>query len=151
MSNPLREISLRPITKDNLEDCCRLRVAPEQDDFVERNVGSLAEAYVTPEYHPLAVYDGEQMVGFTMYGEETPGRWWVIRLMVDQRFQGRGYGKAAMLALIDLMRERHGCDEIVTSDVPGNPIAEGLYVGLGFRATGEIDEDEIVMLLDLNA
>lgn len=151
MSIAPQQIILRPITRENLEECCHLRVAPEQVEFVESNVGSIAEAYVTPEFHPLAIYDGEQMVGFTMYGEEPIGRWWVIRLMVDPRFQGRGYGRAAMLALFDLMRERHGCDEITTSVVPGNSIAEGLYESLGFRATGEIDEDEIVMLLDLNA
>ncbi len=36
------------------------------------------------------------------------------------------------------MREREGCDAIVTGYVPGNQVAERHYESLGFRTTSEI-------------
>jgi len=39
------------------------------------------------------------MVGFTMY-ELSAGVGFIRRLMIDQRFQRKGYGRAAMLEVI---------------------------------------------------
>ena len=145
-------ISLRPITRDNIAAVCRLRVAEDQEEFVARNVSSIAEAYVEPTFRPLAVYAGDELVGFTMYGQdESNGRWWVIRLMIDRPRQGRGYGRQAMEALIPLMIEREGMGEIFTSYVPGNEAAAHLYRSLGFVDTGEMDEGEHLMRLDVAA
>jgi diamine N-acetyltransferase len=150
-------VELREITRENLWDVCRLRVADEQRDFVADNVESIAEAYVEPSFRPFAIYAAgvsgaeDGLVGFTMYGHEDGlGRWWVIRLMVAQQYQGRGYGRAAMQQLIRLMRARESCEAIVISVVPVNLVAERLYQSLGFRKTGEIDEGEIVLQLDLS-
>jgi len=38
--------------------------------------------------------------------------------MIDREHQGKGYGRTAMELLIDMMIERVGCEEIVTSSVP---------------------------------
>jgi diamine N-acetyltransferase len=54
-----------------------------------------------------------------------------------------------MEAVIDQMAERVGCDEIVTSYNPANVVAAGLYASLGFRPTGEIEDDEPLVLLRL--
>jgi diamine N-acetyltransferase len=156
-------VELREITRENVWHVCRLRVADDQRAFVADNLESIAEAYVEPSFRPFAIYAtevpqlqepagaGDGLVGFTMYGrEDEPGRWWVIRLMVAEQYQGRGYGRAAMQQLIGLMRERESCEAIVTSVVPGNLAAARLYESLGFRGTGEIDEGEIVLQLDLS-
>ncbi len=145
-------ISLRPITRDNIAEVCRLRVAEDQEEFVSRNVSSIAEAYVEPTFRPLALYAGDDLVGFTMYGQdESTGRWWVIRLMIDRPQQGKGFGRQAMEALIPLMIEREGMDQIFTSYVPGNEGAAHLYRSLGFIDTGEMDEGEHLMRLDVAA
>jgi diamine N-acetyltransferase len=144
------DVSLREVNRDNLEAVCRLQVAGDQQEFVETNAGSLAEAYVEPSFRPFAIYAGDEPVGFTMYGyEDPPGRWWVVRLMIDQRFQGRGYGRRAMELLLHRMVEREGCRQIVTSYVPGNEIAAHLYRRLGFVDTGEMDEGEHLLRLDV--
>jgi RimJ/RimL family protein N-acetyltransferase len=54
-----------------------------------------------------------------------------------------------MEAVIDQMAERVGCDEIVTSYNPANVVAAGLYASLGFPPTGEIEDDEPLVLLRL--
>jgi diamine N-acetyltransferase len=67
--------------------------------------------------------------------------------MIDRAHQGKGYGRAAMEAVIEMMVDRVGCEEIVTSFNPANAVAAGLYASLGFHPTGEIEDDEPLVLL----
>lgn len=69
--------------------------------------------------------------------------------MVSEENQGKGYGRAGMEALIELLEEKPGCDEIYISWVPENIAAENLYESLGFVKTGEIDDGEIIARLEL--
>jgi diamine N-acetyltransferase len=143
-------ISLKPIDRDNFRECIGLDVYPEQKEFVGSNVVSIAESKVYPHRVPLAVYNNDELVGFVMHGRDPEKfRHWIVRLMIDRAFQGRGFGRAAALALIDLMKHLDGCDEIFLCVVPENTFAQKLYSGLGFERTGEIHEGEIVMRLSL--
>jgi diamine N-acetyltransferase len=144
-------IDLRKITHDNFEIVIGLGVADGQNIFVSPVVYALAEAYVyAPQLTALAAYDGDEPVGFVMYGHQlSQDRWKVQSLIVDARYQGRGYGRAIMQAVIALMVERHGCNEIFTGYVEGNDIARGLYERLGFRATGEVKDNEVFMALTI--
>jgi GNAT superfamily N-acetyltransferase len=94
--------TLRPLTRDNLWAVVELKRLPGQEAFVADNIDSIANASVEPTWVPLAVYAGEALVGFVMYGQYPPdtGAWWVIRLMIDRAQQGNGYGRAAMEAVI---------------------------------------------------
>ena len=143
-------VVLRPLDRDNLWDVVELKLHPGQEAFVAPNIDSIANAYVEPTFVPLAVYAGEALVGFAMYGQHPDtGAWWVIRLMIDREHQGQGYGRAAMEAVIPMMAKRVGCAEIVTSFNPANAVAARLYESLGFRPTGEIADDEPLVLLCL--
>ncbi len=143
-------VELRPIIRDNLWAVVDLKLHPDQQGFVADNVDSIANAYVEPTFVPLAVYAGDELVGFAMYGQHPDtGAWWVIRLMIDREQQGQGYGRAAMEAVLAMMAERVGCEEIVTSFVPSNATAAGLYASLGFRPTGEIEDGEPLVRLRL--
>jgi diamine N-acetyltransferase len=74
-----------------------------------------------------------------MYGQDPEtDQWWIIRVMVDERYQRRGYGRAAMSALIDRMREQHGAQSIRLGVDPANRGAIALYESLGFSDTGEV-------------
>ena len=53
-----------------------------------------------------------------------------------------------MLQVIALVRS-HGATELLTSYVPGEGSPLPFYQKLGFVPTGEMDEDEIVLRLDL--
>jgi diamine N-acetyltransferase len=142
-------VELRPLTRDNIwmvvED---LKLHPGQEAFVAPDIDSIANAYVEPTFVPLAVYAGETLVGFTMYGQDPgTGTWWVIRLMIDREQQGKGYGRATMEKVIARMVEETGCAEIITSYKPENAVAGALYASLGFQPTGEIEDGETVVLL----
>ena len=69
--------------------------------------------------------------------------------MIDREHQGKGYGRAAMEAVIAMMAERVGCEEIMTSFNPANAVARDLYTSLGFQPTGEIEDDEPLLRLQL--
>src|SRR5262245_50144571 len=114
-------VTLRAITRDNFYGVLDLKLHPGQEQFVADNAVSIANAYFEPTWVPLGVYAADALVGFAMYGQHpTTGVWLVIRLMIDRDHQGKGYGRAAMEAIIEMMVERVGCEEIVTSYVPSN-------------------------------
>ncbi len=71
--------------------------------------------------------------------------------MVDRRYQGKGYGRAAMRLLLDRLRTIPGCDEVAISYEPENDVARRLYASCGFRETGEIIEGETVARLSFGA
>jgi diamine N-acetyltransferase len=141
-------IQLKKLTRANWEECIHLRVAASQQGFVADNLFSLAEAKIDRSLVPLAIYDGGTMVGFLMYGRDPEeGRYWIVRLMVDEKYQGRGYGKAAMLQVIGKLKRKKDCYDISISHEPENAVADRLYVQLGFENTGEIIEGEGVKRL----
>jgi diamine N-acetyltransferase len=143
-------VTLREITRDNWIQCVRLEVAPEQGHFVASNAISLAQSKYEPEYIPLAVYNGDEMVGFVMYGlARDYGKYFILRVMVDHHRQGKGYGRAAMELLLDRIRALPDCDEVFISYEPENEVARRLYASFGFRETGEIVEGETVARLSL--
>lgn len=147
-------VQLKDIDAGNWHEALSLGLNPGQEHFVATNVYSLAEAYVKPEwpvYRPLAVYDGGQMVGFVMYAGDpaSADRHYVQRLMIDRRFQGRGYGRAAMVEMLGLIRENGACEEIRLTVAPDNANAQNLYRSLGFEDTGRMHFGEQVFALRL--
>ncbi len=145
----MSQISLQEITAETWRQCVSLKVRADQENFVALNVYSLVQSKYEPGLVPLAVYDGETMIGFVMYNEQPfePGKYFIYRVMIGADFQGKGYGRAAMQALIERMQALPDCQEIVLSYEPENAVAERLYESLGFRKTGEIFEGEVVSSL----
>lgn len=148
-------IRLSDIDAGNWHEALRLEPAPGQEHFVAPNIYSLAEAFVKPEwavYRPLAVYHEEEMVGFAMYAGDPASakNHYVQRLMIDRKFQGRGFGRAAMVELLKLIGEDESCEEVTLTVNPDNTNARNLYRSLGFEDTGRIHLGELVCTLRLN-
>jgi diamine N-acetyltransferase len=139
-----------------------LRRAPGQERFL----GSMAshfedavtDATACPRY--WSVHDGPRLVGFVMISDGIPadvlaadddliGPYYLWRLLVDEAYQGRGYGAATIDAVVDYLRTRPGADVLWTSCVRGERSPQPFYERYGFVATGEIKWDEVVLRLDL--
>lgn len=143
-------VELREITVENWEECIALRVSEAQRGMVASNVYSLAQAKVQPECVPLAVYADDTMVGFVMYAlDRDDGNWWIYRLMIDERYQGRGYGRAALRCTIGRIRQEPVCPRIMISLKPDNVAARALYRSEGFVETGQRIGGEDVLCLTL--
>jgi diamine N-acetyltransferase len=144
-------ITLKEVTRENWYEAAKLTVHESQQDFVASNLYSIAQSKFYPTWVPLAICNADgTMVGFLMYGEETEekaGEYWIIRLMVDKDYQGQGYGRAAMLAAIERIKQQSNLKSIYTSYLPENTSAAKLYAGLGFEETGTIEDGEIVVQL----
>ncbi|MCE5189138.1 MAG: GNAT family N-acetyltransferase [Eubacteriales bacterium] len=144
-------VSLVEIDRYNYLPVLDLCVAPEQKAFVATNEYSLAQAYVQPECVPLALYAEDKPIGFTMYCLDADDhQYWIYRLMIDQRYQGRGYGREAMRLLIDRIRSQLDEDHnrIYISFEPENRIAQALYESFGFVPDGRIEYGEVVYRLE---
>ncbi len=150
MSTP-PSIALVPVNRANFRACVDLEVASEQEGFVATNVFSIAQAKVEPTWVPLAIVNGDEVVGFAMYGLDVEsGQWWIIRIMIGTEHQGRGFGAAALASLISRLAEREGATEIRLGCVIGNDRAKRSYERHGFRETGEVEDGEAVMRLAIS-
>lgn len=139
-------VSLREIDRNNYRECINLKVADGQKKFVASNLFSIAQSKIYPNLNPLVIYAGDEMVGFVMYGYNADDeRFWLDRLMIAEKHQAKGYGRAAVLDVIERLRQIEDCRELYLSFVPENTGAEKLYTSIGFERTGEIEEGEIVM------
>lgn len=146
-------VTLQDVTKDNFSACIKLKVKSGQESFVASNVYSIAQKQFYPDVHAQAIYAGETMVGFVMWGEDTddnPGDIWVWRLMIDAEHQGNGYAREAMTTIIDQVRAQNRT-ALFLSYEPENSYAAAFYARLGFEDTGRVEHGEIVVKLDLSA
>jgi diamine N-acetyltransferase len=150
-------VRLAEITDENRDAVCALRVHPGQERFVASVVKSLEDAATTPEGEPWyrAVYVGDEPAGFVMLSWDVPpgrpgvlGPYFLWRLLVDGRHQGRGIGRAVLTEVVSLVRVDGGT-ELLTSHQPGDDGPGAFYRKFGFAPTGEIDHGEIVLRLGL--
>ncbi|SRR5712692_846959 len=134
-------ISLRSITKENWRQCVALQLGKGQESFVAPNVLSLAQSKFESVRIPLAIYAGETMVGFIMYNNQPldDGSYRISRLMIDQEHQGKGYGRIAVVEVIERMRQIPECTEILVEYSPENVVAAHLYTSLGFEPFGKTE------------
>ncbi|WP_328820851.1 GNAT family N-acetyltransferase [Peribacillus faecalis] len=142
-------IIFKEIDRDNFFDVIDLRVKDEQKGFVASNMFSLAQAKAFPECIPLAIYTDDVLAGFTMYClDKEDQEYWIYRLMIDEKFQSLGFGKAAMEKLINRIKEDPKHRVIYLSFEPENHQAKQLYEKLGFKPEGRVIDGEIVYKLE---
>ena len=142
-------ISLKEIHRDNLDVVIKLKVKEEQKNFVASNVYSIAQAKAQPELIPLAIYQEETVVGFIMYCMDTEDKeYWIYRLMIDEAYQSKGFGRNAMEQVILKIKEDQSHHIIYISFEPENIGAKSLYESLGFIPDGRNIDGEIVYQLN---
>ena len=151
MPEPEATVTLREVTKENLRDILLLKVSPEQERFVASNAVSIAQAHFQPEIAWFrAIYADDTPVGFLMlHDEPATATYYLWRFMVDHRFQKLGYGRRALELLLEHVRSRPGATALTLSHVPGEGDPSSFYERLGFAHTGEEDDGELVMRLEL--
>jgi len=148
-------LRFRKVTGKNYHECIALEVREDQADCFyfkspKPNMMSMAEAYVFGSgSQVLAIYEDGTMVGALFYVPDIKkGRAWLTRLMIDKRYQGRGYGRKAMGMLVRRVK-REGARRLGLSYEPHNKAAEALYTSMGFRPGRKNEAGQIVAWLDL--
>jgi diamine N-acetyltransferase len=151
-------ITLQPVTADNWKALVKLKVREDQNHFVASNVYSIAEARFGEEFeghwdlYPFGIYDEEMPVGFLMYGcnfLHPTQQVFIYRLMVDEKYQGKGYGRWGMEKILEVFRADNRVKAVGISYEPDNDVARKLYASLGFVETGRILFEEVEAVLNL--
>jgi len=142
-------IRLEDIDPDNWR--YPLKVSESQKNYVANSSVILARAYA---------YRNQRSRAFVIRQDETPvgmGLYYDLpelecydfsQLFIDERYQGRGYGKEAAKLVLDILKRDGKYSKVVLCYIEGNDTAKKLYEQFGFT---EIDryEDEITMELKL--
>jgi len=151
-------MELRPVTEQNWKALVKLKVSDDQSHFVASNLYSIAEAQFGFEdeghwdFYPFGAYVDDQPVGFVMYCfnlGHSRFQAFIMRLMVDQGFQGKGYGREIMQLVLKDFREDERIRNVGISYEPENAPARKLYASLGFVEPGEMLDDETLAVLKL--
>lgn len=149
-------ITFREITSDNYSQVLNLKITPEQEaaKFVSPVVRSLADAWFYRDEgiaYPKAVYEDEDLVGFIMYELDTEEQQvFIWRFLIDQRYQGKGYGRQTIEAVLAMAKEQAQITKVVADYVDGNEPMKKILLDLGFEETGfnkEINEHIMVYQL----
>ena len=159
-------LKLEKVNGKNVWDILNLKVAESQKKYVASNDISIIEAYIAVTGNgyafPFGIYEDDTPVGFLMIGYGTDDYWddapaiakgnynlW--RLMIDDHYQGKGYGKEAVRLAMDFIRTRPcgSADYCWLSYEPENDVARKLYQSFGFTETGEYDGEEMIAVLEL--
>jgi diamine N-acetyltransferase len=154
-------LDIRPVTKDNWRELGRLKVQESQTHFVASNIFSIAEAQFGGDYtetghwdmFPHGIYEGEMPVGFLMYAlnfECPEMQALIVRLMVDEKYQGRGYGFFAMKWILANLHFDNRVSKVGISYEPDNVVARSLYSKCGFVETGEMLGEEVLAVLKVH-
>ena len=164
-------IHLEKIDPRNVWEILDLKVKKAQKSFVASNDISIVQAYAAIgtdcTAFPFAIYNDKRPVGFLMIGyneaalydfdddckapEILKNNYSLWRLMIDKRYQGRGYGREAIKLALEFIRtwpcgKAEYCE---LSYEPENEVAAKLYHSFGFAENGEMDGDEVVAVLKL--
>jgi diamine N-acetyltransferase len=140
------KVTLRKIDRSNWQEAFALRTRPGQERFVATPIMSVALATIRQHgdhyvHTPMGIYDGTQIVGYvtTLCDPQSADDYWIDDILIDARYQGRGYGRAAMTAAIRFMLASWPrCAQIRLSHHPENRVAARLYPSMGFRTTGRL-------------
>ena len=145
------ELILKKVDESNFIECFNLKLGYGQDKFVSHPIRSLAQAYVYyNQCTPFVACKDNMIIGYVMviydYDEETYNIW---HMMIDEKYQGKGYGTKVIKLCIDYIKTKpfgKSNNIILTCNID-NTHAIYIYEKLGFKDTGERDDDEMIMKL----
>ena len=149
-------VTLRDITGDNYFQVLDLKISPEQEaaKFVAPVVRYLADAWYYREEgitYPKAIYAKEDLVGFIMYDLDPESQQvFIWRFLIDQRYQGKGYGRQTIETVLAMAKEQAQMTKVVADYVDGNEPMKKILLDLGFEETGfDQDSKEHIMVYQL--
>ncbi|MCR5694857.1 MAG: GNAT family N-acetyltransferase [Clostridia bacterium] len=138
-------IRLTEITEDNWLEAASLSLKESQKGFLAPAAGIIARGYVYRNCggRVLVIENDGTIVGLALVREFTdePLGYDLQQFMIDKRFQGRGYGSAALSLILDMLRKEGRYDHVEVCVKKDDKEALRLYEKHGFTDSGYYDED----------
>lgn len=138
-------INLQTIDETNFLQAAALRVSPEQTPFMASAPMILARAYAYRNQRTVCwgIYNDDMIVGLALVHDmaEEPAGYHLCEFLIDQRFQGRGYGAQALRLILDHCRREGKFPRLEVCVRKENAAAIHVYESAGFRDSGYQDSD----------
>lgn len=138
-------LRLTKVTEDNWMDVASLSVKDGQESFVAPAVGIIARGYVYRDCNArvFAIENDGTIVGAALVREfkDEPLGYDLQQFMIDQHYQGRGYGSQALQLILDELRKEGRYDHVEVCVKKDDEEAIRLYEKHGFVDSGFFDED----------
>ena len=138
-------IRLDSVTEENWLDVASLSVRDDQRGFVAPAIGILARGYVYRDCNArvFVIENDDTVVGVALVREfdDEPLGYDLQQFMIDARYQGNGYGSAALGLILDELRREGRFDHVELCVKKEDAAAIRLYERHGFVDSGYVDED----------
>ena len=149
-------LRLTDVTEDNWLDVASLSVKESQKGFLAPAIGIIARGYVYRDCNArvYVIENDDDIVGVALVREFTdePLGYDLQQFMIDQKFQGQGFGSAALGLILDELRKEKHYDHVEVCVKKADAGAIRLYEKQGFIDSGFVDEsapDSINMICRL--
>lgn len=138
-------IIFKEIDETNWKIAFKIEHAEEQGAFVADGIEIIALAYVYRSRNAKVngIYAGETMVGLIMVEDldEEPSCYHLHELLIDKKYQNKGYGSETIKLLIPQQKEEGKFPRIEVCVHKDNRPAISFYEKNGFVFNPYIDED----------
>lgn len=142
-TNP-KHIKIKTVTNENWRELTKIKVNKDQKKFVTDPWYYLCLCSYGDLWNPLAIHYEKKVIGFLMWAiDEDDNSCWLGGIMIDAPYQKKGLGKAAIEKAMVILKKSKEISGFALSYRPENE-AKHLYKKLGFKETGEMEDNEVV-------
>lgn len=129
---------------------CKINVKKEQEKYVANHTITLARAFAYRNKNAKAYYvvAEKNIVGVILYHDGEDECYIISELLIDEKYQGHGYGKESVKIALENMRKDGRYKKVNLCYIEGNDAAKNLYEKFGFKESYK-DDEEIIMELYL--
>ncbi|MBP5166376.1 MAG: GNAT family N-acetyltransferase [Oscillospiraceae bacterium] len=136
---------LTDVNEDNWMEVASLEVREHQKGYLAPAIGIIARGYVYRGCNArVYAFDNDGViVGAALVREFTdePLGYDLQQFMIDRRYQGKGFGSAALKLILDELRKENHYDHVEVCVKKEDIEAVHLYEKHGFEDSGYVDED----------
>ena len=138
-------IRLTDVTEENWTTLLSLSVRDDQTKYLAAPVGILARAYVYRNCNAKVrvIQNDNTIIGLALIREFTdePLGYELQQFMIDQHYQGKGYGSDALALIIKELKADGHFNQVEVCVKMEDVEAIHVYEKFGFKNIGYIDED----------
>ena len=138
-------IKLTEVTEENWMAVASLTVKEKQKGYLAPAIGIIARGYVYRNCNAkvMVIEQDNTVIGVALVREFTdePLGYDLQQFMIDGRYQGKGYGSAALALILDALRAEGHYDHVEVCVKKEDAEAIHLYEKHGFVDSGYVDEE----------
>lgn len=129
-------ISFLKVTKKNVWDVIKLKPGKKNEKHIASNNDTIIEATFDDRLENVkAIYYDKKLMGLT-YFYPFMGGIYICRFMIDEKYQGQGYGDKIFKKLLEYIKRVYSPPRIELST--DNPIAINMFKKNGFEMMDNI-------------